>query len=197
VAKRAKCILAAALVLGLAANIAYPESFLSLDAATDKPLRITAKKAPVKLVPGGGEVTFEGLVRVQQGDVTMTCDKLVVVFDDEKGGSKDQAKKLAINLQTASSIRSITASGNVALMQSERKVLAGKAFYDKNKRTITLTDGPKLWQGPDKAIADTIIIYLDENRSELLGRKDKPIKMDINPGKQKKIGENGRDKEKR
>ena len=47
--------------------------------------------------------------------------------------------------------------------------VAGKAMYDNAKRTITLTEGPpRLWQGPDVVVADTIVIYLDENRHELL-----------------------------
>ncbi|MGB9616017.1 MAG: hypothetical protein ACPL7J_01730, partial [Desulfomonilaceae bacterium] len=69
----------------------------------------------------------------------------------------------------------------------ERIAVAGKALYDNNKRTITLTKGPpKLWQGPDVVVADTIIIYLDENRTELLGGDEAGIRATINPSKMKK-----------
>jgi lipopolysaccharide export system protein LptA len=92
-------------------------------------------------------------------------------------------------LQTISGIKSITATGNVKIAQEERMAVAGKALFDNAKRTITLTEGPKLWQGPDMLMAHTIIVYLDENRVELHskdGKDDDGIRMRINPGKQKK-----------
>lgn len=67
--------------------------------------------------------------------------------------------------------------------------VAGKALFDNAKRTITLTEGPRLWQGPDMLVAHTIIVYLDENRAELRsndGKDGDEIRMRINPGKQKK-----------
>jgi lipopolysaccharide export system protein LptA len=64
---------------------------------------------------------------------------------------------------------------------------AGKAQFDNLERTITLTEGPpQLWQGPDRMVAHTIIIYLDENRSELRSGDGTVIKAIINPGKQKR-----------
>lgn len=109
-------------------------------------------------------------------------------------GAEDRAKKPPSDLQMVSGMRSMTATGNVKVVQNERMAIAGQAIFDNVKRTITLTENPRLWQGADVAEARTIIIYLDENRSELLGKEDGKengeISVQINPGKQKKINEN-------
>lgn len=194
--RRATTAFVLLLALGLTANCAFAEGFLSLGMGSNQPIQVTAKKSTGKNVATGKELTFEGSVRVRQGQVTLECDKLVVVFDEEKSSGGNRTKKLPTDLQM-SGLRSMSASGNVKVAQNERMAVAGKALFDNAKRTITLTDNPKLWQGPDVAIAHTIIVYLDENRSELLGKEGGEISVLINPGKHKKNGDNGRDKEKR
>jgi len=159
-----------------------------LNQSSDAPLDITSKKFTAKNVPDGLEATFEGSVKVRQGDMTLTCDKLTVDYDEDKTNSRENTIKKGIRgLETAGKIRAITALGNVKFVQGERIAAAGKALYDNNKRTITLTKGPpKLWQGPDVVVADTIIIYLDENRTELVGGDEAGIRATINPSKMKK-----------
>lgn len=157
--------------------------------ASEEPLDITSKKFTARNIPEGLEATFEGNVKVRQGEMTLTCDRLTIDYDEEKGSEHrdNRSKKLPRGLETAGIIKSITATGNVKFVQGDRMAVAGKAMYDNSKRTITLTKGPpRLWQGPDVVVADTIIIYLDENRTELLGGDEAGIKATINPGKQKK-----------
>lgn len=163
--------------------------YLSLAQGSDQPINITSKRFVARNIPGGKEVLFERDVKVKQGDLTMTCDKLLIVYEEQNGKQETQSnsKKLPKDLQTISGIRSITASGNVKIVQNERMATAGKAQYDNRKRTITLTEGPpRLWQGPDVMVAHTIIIYLDENRSELKSGDGTVIKAIIKPGKQKR-----------
>jgi lipopolysaccharide export system protein LptA len=179
------------LVLGCVLTVAGENNnYLSLGKGSDQPMEITSKKLSAKNTPNGKEVTFEGNVEVKQGDVALTCDHLVIVYDEKTGAgtAEKRVKKLPKALENASQIKSITASGNVKIVQNERMAVAGKALYDNVKRTITLTEAPRLWQGKDMLVADTIIIYLDENRSELLGGKgkEKAIKAIINPDKQNK-----------
>ncbi len=156
--------------------------------SSDEPLDITSKKFTAKNASNGLEATFEGSVKVRQGDMTLTCDKLTIDYDEEKSNTRENALKKGIrSLETAGKIRAITALGNVKFVQGERVAVAGKALYDNNKRTITLTKGPpKLWQGQDVVVADTIIIYLDENRTELVGGDESGIRATINPSKIKK-----------
>ncbi len=158
--------------------------------SSDQPINITSKRFSAKNFSGGKEVTFEGSVRVQQGDLVLTCDRLIIMYDEKMQGTEQNgSNKKTVNkeLQTASGIKSITASGNVKMTQNDRMAVAGKAVFDNTKRTITLTEGPpRLWQGPDVLAAQTIVIYLDENRSELLGGDDSLITAIINPVKSKK-----------
>ncbi|MCL5124034.1 MAG: hypothetical protein M1511_05965 [Deltaproteobacteria bacterium] len=157
--------------------------------SSDQPINITSKRFSAKNIPGGKEVTFEAAVKVQQGDLILSCDRLVIIYDDKmatshSGSTRNLATK---ELQTPSGIKSITALGNVKITQNERMAVAGKAIFDNIKRTITLTEGPpRLWQGPDVLAAQTIIIYLDENRTELLGGDESLITAIINPPKPKK-----------
>jgi lipopolysaccharide transport protein LptA len=162
--------------------------FLSLGEGSDQPIDIKSKKVTVRNTPNGSETVFEGTVRVKQADVIMNCDRLVVTRDDKKvpGAADKSTKRSSKEPATLSDIRSITASGNVKIGQEERTALAGKAVFDNVKRTITLSETPRLWQGGDMMEAESIIIYLDENRAELAGKNGKEIRMLINPGKQRK-----------
>ena len=156
---------------------------------SEQPINITSKRFSAKNIPGGKEVTFEGTVRVQQGDLILTCDRLVIMYDDKMAASHPgSTRNLATKeLQTPSGIKSITALGNVKITQNDRMAVAGKANFDNIKRTITLTEGPpKLWQGSDVLAAQTIVIYLDENRSELLGGEESLITAIINPPRSRK-----------
>ncbi|MGO9567065.1 MAG: LptA/OstA family protein [Desulfomonilaceae bacterium] len=176
------------LVLGCALMAAGANNeYLSLGKGSDQPIDITSTKFTARNIPNGKEATFEGNVKVNQGDVTLSCDQLVLVYDEKTGAGtgEGRAKKLAKKLENVSQIKSITASGNVKIVQNERMAVAGKALYDNAKRTITLTEGPRLWQGADVMVANTIIIYLDENRVDSLGG-DSPITFKINPEQQKK-----------
>lgn len=168
---------------------AQGNDYLSLGPDSDQPINITSKRFSARNVPGGKEVNFDGSVKVQQGDLVLTCDRLTILYDEKQGSSNGvpQLKKPSKELQTASGIKSIIASGNVKIVQNDRMATAGKAVFDNLKRTITLSDGPpRLWQGPDALTAQNIIIYLDENRSELAGGDDTLITAVINPSKQKK-----------
>jgi len=164
--------------------------YLALSPSSDQPINITSKRFSAKNIPGGKEVTFEGSVKVQQSDLVLTCDRLVIMYDDKMAGTgqNNSPKKQATKeLQTSSGIKSITALGYVNITQNDRMAVEGKAVFDNAKRTITLTEGPpRLWQGPDVLAAQTIIIYLDENRSELLGGDESLITAVINPPKPKK-----------
>ena len=130
------------------------------------------------------EETFEGKVQVVQGNIKLTCDKLIVSYDEKKGAAQigSQDRKSSKDRPADGNIKSITASGNVKIVQDERMATAGKAFFDSVNRIITLTDGPRIWQGRDAGIADAIVMYLDENRWEFRGDDNSPIKFTIHPG---------------
>ena len=166
------------LVLIVALSAAYAENgYLALEPGSQEPIDITSKKFTTRNIPDGKENTFDGAVKVVQDDVTLTCDRLVIVYEEKKGATPTESRnrKLPKDLQNTGNIKSITASGNVKISQNERMATAGKALYDNVKRTITLTESPRIWQGRDAGIADTINMYLDENRSATPVRSSSPL----------------------
>jgi len=156
----------------------------------DQPIDITAKKFTARNIADGVEGTFDANVKVTQADMTLSCDHLVVMFEeknDPANKGSNRGKKSPTDLQAERKVKTITASDNVKFVQGDRMATAGKAVYDNAKRTIILTGGPpRLWQGADVVEADTIVIFLDENRTELLGGEKSGIKFRINPGKHEK-----------
>lgn len=182
--------LGSVLVLILLVLSAYGETSPKNPARnSEQPLDITAKKFTARNVTEGLEATFDGNVKVRQGDMTLSCDRLLIVYDEtaDQAAKGNRIKRFPADIQAAGKIKTITALGNVKFVQGDRMAVAGKGLYDNAKRTITLTEGPpRLWQGADVVVADTIIIYLDENRTELLGGEEAGIRATINPGKQKK-----------
>jgi lipopolysaccharide export system protein LptA len=190
--KRVAVYIAVLLVTSfLPASLFAQTDIPALGKTSEQPINITSRKFEAKNLPKGKEAVFDGDVKVRQGDLVLSCDRLAILYDEEKAAAdRGKGKSLPAGLQSASGIKSISASGNVKMVQGERMATAGKALYDNLERTITLTDGPpRLWQGPDVLVANTIIVYLDENRSELSGNTGTPgnegIRMTINPGKGK------------
>jgi lipopolysaccharide export system protein LptA len=189
--KRKVAGLGMALLLGLATSAAWAAGqMLSLGSLPVGPIEITSGKFNARILEAGKEVTFEENVKLQQGELILTCDKIVIIYrgDDgkQKTGREKNGSKLAGNLQTVSDIKSITASGNVKIVQGDTIATARKAVYDSAKRTITISEGPRVWQGPSVMIGDTIVIYLDENRVETLQGESSKIKFLIAPGTEKK-----------
>lgn len=93
--------------------LAYGNDFLALGPDSDQPINITSKRFTAKNVTGGKEVTFEGTVKVQQGDLTLTSDRLTILYDEKQGtgNGTSSLKKAPKELQTASGIKTIVASG--------------------------------------------------------------------------------------
>lgn len=156
---------------------------------TREPVAISTRgKAEARYLPGAIlEIVWEGNVRVKQGDVSMTCDRLVALCDDKGGGPSSEKRptkpaNAALAVVREDDIRSITAAGNVKIVQNERMATAGKAEFDRAKRTITLTEGPpKLWHGENALEADRIVIHLDEDRTELTSDGGKQIRATLRP----------------
>ncbi|MBM4328292.1 MAG: hypothetical protein FJ118_14155 [Deltaproteobacteria bacterium] len=174
--------------VGLVAPASARNQGLSFLKDPDQPINIEAKAARSGVIPGGIKTIFEDNVKVTDGDLTLTCERMELIFNDRnpRSGAREGSRKSSVGSPDISNIRSITATGNVKMVDKEIIATAGKALYDHLKRTITLTGGPpRFWQGPDMVIADMIVIYLDENRAELKSGADTKIKLII-PGKKEK-----------
>jgi lipopolysaccharide transport protein LptA len=139
------------------------KTYLSLGfgSDSDQPIDITSETSRIS----GRRAVFEGNVKVKHGDVTLTCDRLVMVYDEKNG---ERTKKRPKAQENASQIKSIIASGKVMIRQNERMASAAEVVYDNVKRTILLKGGPAcIWDGPESLKGGQIIINLDEYSSDM------------------------------
>jgi lipopolysaccharide export system protein LptA len=166
--ERITVVLAAALVLGFTVNFVCAEGAPSSGITPNQPIYLTAENYTEKKMPAGWQRTYQGQVRVHQDDVTLRCDELVVVFGDDKVGSRSWFTQLPMRLQRISQMHSMTASGNVRIAQHNRPywntmmAVAERAVFDNVKRTIKLIGGAKLRHGPESLIGTAIVVLLDE-----------------------------------
>ena len=87
----------------------------------NKPIDIKSKRHSIKNTRDGKRAIFEGQVEMKHGEITLTCDHLVIDFGDITGARK-----------------SIAASGYVVIYQNEQTTVARKVVYDCMKGTVTI-----------------------------------------------------------
>lgn len=104
-----------------------------------------------------GLLTYRGDVKVSQADITLTSDRLTVLLDVKQSGRP----------------REIVAEGNVRIVNGERVATGGRAVFDHEKQTITLSDSAVLRDGPNEVAGDRVVVFLDEQRSVVDGGGDR------------------------
>ena len=102
---------------------------------------------------------FEGNVRVEDEQVTMTCEKLYVYFDEN------------------SEIDSVVASGDVHIVQADREARAERAVYRASEGSIVLTENARLFRGIEELRGDEIQIFTESEK--VIAR---PARLVVLPG---------------
>jgi len=115
--------------------------------------------------------TFTGKVVARQGDITIYCDRLVIIYSDKE-----------------KEVEKVEAFGNVRILQENRKALAGHAVYENKAGKIILYDNPKVYQGEDEVTGKVITYFLDTQRSEVTSDADTRVLAIIHPKEKKKDG---------
>lgn len=96
---------------------------------------------------------YSGNVEVKQGEMVITSDALEGNYDE------------------SNQIKDLTAKNNVTITKGEKiRAIGNNAFYEKNSETVTLTGSPELTQDESVLTADTIRIFLKEDRSTAEGQ---------------------------
>ncbi len=111
--KRVIAVIVIILVLGLLTWSYAENDYFLLGTDSQEPFEIASKKFTSRNIRAGRQGIFEGDVKVKRGDVTLTCDKLVMVFHDKKKGNGFQ---------------SISASGNVLIVRNGKVVHTGETY---------------------------------------------------------------------
>jgi lipopolysaccharide export system protein LptA len=115
------------------------------------PTTITSES--MQLDPQVNKFIYERDVKVVQGDMTLTCEKLIGFYDKQNQITKMEAYK------------------NVVIIKGEKLEARGqKAVYDAKTQVATITENPEIIQGQSALVADLVKVYLDTERTEAEGR---------------------------
>ena len=123
------------------------------------PITITSQK--VDFDNQKHEAIYSGEVRMVKGDITLTADKIRVLFRSE-----DQSVKL------------IQADGDVRIRWKDRYAEAEKGIYDDQSQTLILTGSPKTWQNENMVKGDKISYSLIEDKVVVEGSVETVIQME-------------------
>ncbi len=100
-------------------------------------------------------VLFSGNVDASQDDVRILTDDMTVYYVKNDQGN-----------QKVSRIKCV---GNVEVTKGEWLGTSNKMEYLSKERKIILNGNAKAWQGKNLVTGNTIVYYLDEGRSEVIG----------------------------
>lgn len=117
---------------------------------------ITIEADHMESLEAENNVLFTGNVDAKQADVRIQADKLTVFYTAKGDGKKQEVKR-------------IRCEGNVEITKGEW-LGTGKAMnYLAKERKVILSGDAKAWQGTNLITGNTIVYYLDEGRSEVIG----------------------------
>lgn len=121
--------------------------------------------------------TFKGNVVAKQEDVTVYCNVLTVSYDGE-------TKK----------IKEIVASGNVKIVQQDRRATSQKAIFYQDENKVVLEGDAVIRQGENVIRGERVVHFIDEERSYVEPPKGGRVTTRITPS-QKEPSEGTKSKE--
>jgi lipopolysaccharide export system protein LptA len=120
-------------------------------------------------------VVFTGKVVAVQGDTTITAERMEVRFTQPAAptGERPAGDAAAAPGQR---VASITALRSVTFRQldpgtgKERYATGEHAVYDADRRLVTLTGSPRLWEGKNVIVGELMDFFLDERKVVVKGK---------------------------
>ena len=103
-------------------------------------------------------VLFTGNVDAAQADVRIRSDEMTVYYSEASKNTKQEVKRLKC-------------IGNVEITKGEWLGTGKIMNYLAKERKVILSGDAKAWQNSNLVTGNTIIYYLDENRSEVVGSR--------------------------
>lgn len=130
------------------------ESGEKLEVSRKEPIQITANQMEVDRKKN--MITYRGNVVTTQGDMTMRSESLIAVYSPEMKG-----------------LQSVVAEGKVQISQSGRTATGGKAAFNGQEQTITLTGDPVIHHGSSEISGARIVFFIEEDRAVVEGGKER------------------------
>ena len=136
----------------------------------------TASRAPIyidsdTLEANQKEVIYKGNVVARQEDITLYANTLTIIYDSE-------TKKL----------KEIIATGNVKVVQLDRRATGQKVTFDQDKNKVVLDGDAVIREGANVIRGERITFYVEEERSVVESGKGGRVTTSITPP-QKEEGE--------
>lgn len=154
-----------ALLMSLGSAGAYAQganvAFGTFKADPTLPVEVTADSLDVNQADGTAE--FIGNVLVGQGEMRLSAQRVLVVYNREIGG-----------------IDRLLATGDVVLVNGPDAAEAERAEYTIDSGIIVMTGNVLLTQGPIVLAADKMTISLTEGTANMVGRVRTILKTDGN-----------------
>ncbi|MHB8172883.1 MAG: lipopolysaccharide transport periplasmic protein LptA [Nitrospirota bacterium] len=108
-------------------------------------------------------VTYKKDVVVKKGDITLTADEVIIhLKKDNKVSAKGKAGGDVFQ-QGSGKIDTITAKGNVKIVQQDKTATSDKATYYSGTDSFVLTGKPRVWQGDNVITGDKIAYNIKDD----------------------------------
>jgi lipopolysaccharide export system protein LptA len=144
----------------------------------------TASRSPIDITSDTVEAdgkqntaTFKGNVVAKQEDVTLYAQTLLIIYDPD-------TKKL----------KEIVATGNVKVVQMDRRATGQKVTFDQDKNKVVLDGDAVVREGTNVIRGERITFYVEEERSVVEPTKGGRVSTSITPSA-KEEGEEKKPKE--
>lgn len=112
-----------------------------------------------------GVVIFTGSVVARQDDLTIDTDRLEVFYQKQAHTNNAQNTQDTQNGTANRSIDKVVAIGHVRITKGTRVATGEKAVYEKAAEKITISGSAQVWEGQSRVKGETIIFYVNEDRS--------------------------------
>jgi lipopolysaccharide export system protein LptA len=138
-----------------------------------KPFGLMSSRSPIDLASDTVEasqkqnsVTFKGNVVAKQEDITLYANMLVIYYDPD-----------------AKAVKQVVASGNVKIVQLERRATGQKVTFKQEENQVQLEGNAVLREGENVIRGDRVTCYVDEDRCVVEGGKGGRVNTSITPPK--------------
>ena len=155
------------------------------DLNTSSPIQIEADR--METSQEQSVVIFSGHVQANQDNLIINADEMTVRYTGGKTALSN-ATTVSGSEGPTQQIDSITAKGNVKIVQEDWIATGDTMDFNSKKRIVLLSGNAKAWQDKNMVSGEKIILYLNEGRSvvERSPQEGDRVKAFIYPSPQEK-----------
>lgn len=135
-----------------------PNALQGFSQNRDEPVQIQA--ATLEVRDKQKVATFSGDVRVKQGDTTMLCKTLVVLYEQDDGKKTKTMKAATPGPGGEQKIKRLEARGGVVVTQKDQTATGELGIFDMPNNTVTLTGNVIMTQGKNVLRGDKLMVNL-------------------------------------